>query len=685
MPLAWRTRIRIASEIAQAMEYLHDSNFIHRDLKSKNILLDTELHARVADFGLARSHDVHSRQQRVMTLCGTDEWMAPEVILGMEYDQAADVFSYGIVLCEIITRKKPNDQTLNRTPQMAFGLDFDELRTLAPSDCPPQLLQLAMQCAEYEPELRPEFKQIVQTLAELDRVLAEAEAKKAAEAEKKKDPAPAPATAPAPAPTPAPAPVAVVVASSEPASAPAPSPAPAPAPAPSPSPSPSPATAPATSPGSGGEAPKDQLTVPGRSMTRSNSTGRKPSNVRLSAFELQAMFIAENSSAHTAKLARLVERATHETHTDIEFVHDLLLTYGAFTTPTELLSELMARFEGTAAQSGAEAAKALKVVRLRVMNVIRLWLDKYCLDFLADTVLLDNLARFVNTRVTKEGLQNAAKAMTRLLELRQAEYQKQATVHPAPRPAKKLMATARPTLVTQFPAAEVARQLTMATFELFVGVHARELLRTAAGALSTDKADSKQPQQLGAFLGRSTLVSAWVASDIVAARDAKERVKVLTHFVAVADTCLTLNNFTALFDICAALTSPPIKRLTETFAMMDKTHTSTLKSILALINPDGDYRIIRKVWSSPMKPPRMPPVEVFLSDLRSLHTDMPALVDGQINFEKFRKMAVAIQNVTQAQLIPYTFPVDEALRTYLDNLLPLSDAQIMSMSLAIQP
>ena len=59
---------------------------------------------------------------------GTDEFMAPELIFGMPYDEKADVFSFGMVLAEMLTRRKPDDHFLARTPMRGFAVDFDELR-----------------------------------------------------------------------------------------------------------------------------------------------------------------------------------------------------------------------------------------------------------------------------------------------------------------------------------------------------------------------------------------------------------------------------------------------------------------------------------------------------------------------------------------------------------------------------
>jgi serine/threonine protein kinase len=86
------------------MSYLHQNNIIHRDLKAANLLMDENEVVKVADFGVARV----KAQTGVMTAeTGTYRWMAPEVIEHKPYDHKADVFSYGIVLWELLTGKLP--------------------------------------------------------------------------------------------------------------------------------------------------------------------------------------------------------------------------------------------------------------------------------------------------------------------------------------------------------------------------------------------------------------------------------------------------------------------------------------------------------------------------------------------------------------------------------------------------
>ncbi|KAJ0389439.1 hypothetical protein P43SY_011813 [Pythium insidiosum] len=98
-------KLKIAVHIAHALTYLHslEDIVLHRDLKSRNVLLNEAYDAKLTDFGASRERADYTMTAGV----GSSFWMAPEVMLGQHYDESADVYSFGVMLSELDTHEMP--------------------------------------------------------------------------------------------------------------------------------------------------------------------------------------------------------------------------------------------------------------------------------------------------------------------------------------------------------------------------------------------------------------------------------------------------------------------------------------------------------------------------------------------------------------------------------------------------
>lgn len=158
----WTLVKRVAQGTAQGMLYLHSGKppVLHRDLKSANILLDGSYTAKLCDFGLSRLKETHNRG--MTGNCGTVQWMAPEVLDSTHYDEKADVFSYGIVCWELLTRERPY-AGMNAI-QCALAVLTRNQRPEIPSWCPASLSSLIRACLMKDPNKRPSFDQVLLAL-----------------------------------------------------------------------------------------------------------------------------------------------------------------------------------------------------------------------------------------------------------------------------------------------------------------------------------------------------------------------------------------------------------------------------------------------------------------------------------------------------------------------------------------
>jgi serine/threonine protein kinase len=155
--------MRIAMEVCRGMDYLHRRKIVHRDLKAANLLLDEHGTVKIADFGVARVMD---HAGGVMTAeTGTYRWMAPEVIEHKPYREKADVFSFGVVLWELLTGQVPYS---DMTPlQAAVGVVQKGLRPPIPPNCPPPLADVMRLCWQRDPGVRPSFELLKAKMEEL--------------------------------------------------------------------------------------------------------------------------------------------------------------------------------------------------------------------------------------------------------------------------------------------------------------------------------------------------------------------------------------------------------------------------------------------------------------------------------------------------------------------------------------
>jgi len=155
-------KIELVQGIARGVSHLHKHNIVHRDLAARNILLGGNGEPKITDFGMSRileKADEGKTKSGVGPVC----WMAPESLETMTYSKKSDVWTFGIVVYEIVARREPHAD--RDVLEAALAIRDKGLTPNIPDDCPPLLRQVMELCWQKDPEQRPTMEAILGMLS----------------------------------------------------------------------------------------------------------------------------------------------------------------------------------------------------------------------------------------------------------------------------------------------------------------------------------------------------------------------------------------------------------------------------------------------------------------------------------------------------------------------------------------
>ncbi|KAF9046682.1 ras guanine nucleotide exchange factor domain-containing protein [Panaeolus papilionaceus] len=411
--------------------------------------------------------------------------------------------------------------------------------------------------------------------------------------------------------------------------------------------------------------------------------------------------VAYNTEGHLvgATMNVLIEKMTpHDSIVDPAFSSVFFLTFRLFSSPTELVEAIIARYNLT--PPAGMPPEYLPVwqhkkgvpVRLRLSNFIKTWLDTYWKPGL-DDVAIPALTAFTKEALVQYFPQPAQRILELLAMWRQSS---ESTVGPKAdrsrdpgmsiNPPQAITPTSgeipRPTMtktllvalrkkdftsihITDFDALELSRQLTIMECNLYCAIQADEIL-------STGQEGATPPLNVKAVTSLSTIITGWVAESILNEPDLKKRTNLVKFFVKVADRCTGLNNFSSSRSILAALDSSVISRLHLTWGGLPQKYKTLLEGLRRLADHSRNYHEYRSKLRN-TAPPAVPFLGLYLTDVtfcregNPSHRASPTDASKKLlNFNKYHKLARIVQDMQRFQ-VQYTLKAIPEVQEYLND------------------
>ncbi|KAH9814855.1 ras guanine nucleotide exchange factor domain-containing protein [Melampsora americana] len=391
-------------------------------------------------------------------------------------------------------------------------------------------------------------------------------------------------------------------------------------------------------------------------------------------------------------LRGLVIKLTSHEGPDVPFLRVFLMTYRTFTTSHDFLDLLFERYHQqpppdlTTDELKMWSDQKQKVIKIRVVNVMRTWIESHLSDEDAEGIL----QRITEFAARDMGDSSLSKQITLTCE-RRVSYQSRG-------PSSKLLPVPSgnppPTIVPRntrkikfldIDPLELARQLSLVESKLFCQIQVNECL---GKAWPKEFAKEGTPH-ITAMIDMSNALTRWVAETILSQPEQKKRANTIKHFILIAERCRNLNNFSTLMQIIAGLNSTPIYRLRRTWETIPHKILTLFGQLGAVMSPTKNYATYRDTIRN-MAPPCVPFVGVYLTDWTFIGDGNPDNLrekPHQINFNKRQKAAELIVQIQSYQSMPYQLTPVPVIVKFLEESLdnPLDEKELYDMSLDIEP
>ncbi|KAL1853733.1 cell division cycle-related protein [Paecilomyces lecythidis] len=403
------------------------------------------------------------------------------------------------------------------------------------------------------------------------------------------------------------------------------------------------------------------------------------------------------STVKAGKLSGLVEYLTRHDRLDTSFNHTFLLTYRSFTSSAELFEMLAQRFniEPPAGLTNAElqvwTQQKQKVIQIRVINILKRWLEQFWVepDDEKTKGLLDEMRTFAEESVPTVQTP-ASQGLLAVIEQRRRKESMNASprvsMHNVNTPTPLLPKKMKKIKLVDINPIEIARQLTLIEFQLYNKIRLDECLNKA-WQKKADAGAREHAPNIRALIHHSNQLANWVGGMILAKDDLKKRVRIIKHFVEVADACRSMQNYSTAISIISGLGTAPVYRLGRTWSQVSERTCAVLEPVRNLVASTKNFHQYRETLRL-ASPPCIPFLGVYLMDLTFIEDGNPSLTPSRmINFNKRGKAAAVIRDIQRFQNSPFLFkPVPELQEFIVGNLQAASDVNEMhERSLQLEP
>lgn len=371
------------------------------------------------------------------------------------------------------------------------------------------------------------------------------------------------------------------------------------------------------------------------------------------------------------------------------------MTYRSFCSTQELFDALFRRYtlipppDLTREELEMWQDKKLKLVRLRVFNVIKSWLEHYYNEE-EDRSILPILMEFTDT-IVRESMQFGAEQLIKSIRKRMDQEddgqirKMRLNVRTSDMPAPILPKNLKRLRFLDVDPLEMARQLTIMDGKLYSRIKPVECLDKNWG-----KGDSEHiAANVKASIEYSNQVTAWVTDSILSKDEVKKRGAVVKHWILVAERCRYLNNFNTCMAILSAFDNSSIGRLKRTWELMSARTMGTLTGIRRLMGANKNFTEYRDIIHK-VNPPCIPFLGIYLQDLTFIedgNSNYLKKSNHLVNFAKRMKTAEVIRELQQYQSTPYLLQavpdIQEFIKTHLQS--SRDEETLYNLSLSLEP